>query len=42
MGIESTFVDMVDLDSIEHAFKDNTAVNIVYKPFSKFINVYSM
>lgn len=29
MGIESTFVDMVDLDSIEHAFKDNTAVNIV-------------
>lgn len=26
MGIESTFVDMVDLDSIEHAFKDNTAM----------------
>lgn len=26
MGIESTFVDMVDLDAIEHAFKDNTAM----------------
>lgn len=26
MGIDSTFVDMIDLDSIEHAFKPNTAM----------------